>query len=106
MAPPGQAANGLMIYIHSTVEIDIDIEVTKAKILCSGFVDKTLSWGFWKLFPTGTYAIIGTTCVKFENVMKSTTKKKEKKKNLCYKSWAKFQAQIYTIVVSIEFFHC
>ena len=32
MAPPGQAANGLMIYIHSTVEIDIDIEVTKAKI--------------------------------------------------------------------------
>ena len=25
MAPPGQAANGLMIYIHSTVEIDIDI---------------------------------------------------------------------------------
>ena len=43
--------------------------------LCSGFVDKTLSWGFWKLFPTGTYAIIGTTCVEFENVMKSTTKK-------------------------------
>ena len=24
-------------------------------------VDKTLSWGFWKLFTTGTYAIIGTT---------------------------------------------
>ena len=43
--------------------------------LCSGFVDKTLSWGFWKLFRTGTYAIIGTTCVEFENVMKSTTKK-------------------------------
>ena len=35
-----------------------------------------LSWGFWKLFPTGTYAIIGTTCVEFENVMKSTTEKK------------------------------
>ena len=32
MAPPGQTANGLMIYIHSTVEIDIDIELTKAKI--------------------------------------------------------------------------
>ena len=32
MAPPGQTANGLMIYIHSIVEIDIDIEVTKAKI--------------------------------------------------------------------------
>ena len=47
-----------------------------SKFLCSGFVDKTLSWGFWKLFPTGTYAIIGTTCVEFENVMKSTTKKK------------------------------
>ena len=38
--------------------------------LCSGFVDKTLSWGSWKLFPTGNYAIIGTTCVEFENVMK------------------------------------
>ena len=24
MAPPGQAANGLMIYIHSTVEMEID----------------------------------------------------------------------------------
>ena len=32
MAPPGRAANGLMIYIHSTVEINIDIELTKAKI--------------------------------------------------------------------------
>ena len=32
MAPPGQTANELMIYIHSTVEIGIDIEVTKAKI--------------------------------------------------------------------------
>ena len=32
MAPPGQTATGLMIYIHSTVEIDIDIEVIKAKI--------------------------------------------------------------------------
>ena len=32
MAPTGQAANEIMIYIHSTVEIDIDIEVTKAKI--------------------------------------------------------------------------
>ena len=49
---------------------------TQSNTLCSGFVDKTLSWGFWKLFPTGTYAIIGTTCVEFENVMKSTTKKK------------------------------
>ena len=43
--------------------------------LCSGFIDKTLSWGFWKLFSTGTYASIGTTCVEFENVMKITTKK-------------------------------
>ena len=32
MAPPGQAANGLMIYIHSTADIDSDIELTKAKI--------------------------------------------------------------------------
>ena len=53
---------------------------TQSNTLCSGFVDKTLSWGFWKLFPTGTYAIIGTTCVEFENVMKNTTKKKKKKK--------------------------
>jgi hypothetical protein len=32
MAPPRQTNNGLMIYIHSTTEIDIDIELTKAKI--------------------------------------------------------------------------
>ncbi len=32
MAPPSQTPNGLMIYIHSTAEIDIDIELTKAKI--------------------------------------------------------------------------
>ena len=44
---------------------------------CSGFVDKTQSWEFWKLFPTGTYAIIGTTCVEFENVMKRNHKKKD-----------------------------
>ena len=52
---------------------------TQSNTLCSGFVDKTLSWGFWKLFPTGAYAIIGITCVEFENVMKSTMKKKKKK---------------------------
>ena len=28
------------------------------------------------IFPTGTYAGIGTTCVEFENVMKSAMKKK------------------------------
>ena len=32
MAPPVQAVNGMMININSTVEIDKDIEVTKAKI--------------------------------------------------------------------------
>ena len=32
MAPPSQTPNGLMIYIHSTAEIDIDTELTKAKI--------------------------------------------------------------------------
>ena len=32
IAPPGQVANWLMIYLHSSVERDIDIEVTKAKI--------------------------------------------------------------------------
>ena len=40
---------------------------TQSSTLCSGFVDQTLSWGFWKLFPTGTYAII---------------KKKKKKKTI------------------------
>ena len=34
MAPPGRAAKGLMIYIHSTVEIDIDIELSKARLSC------------------------------------------------------------------------
>ena len=34
------------------------------------------SHGDLETFPTGTYAIIGTTCVEFENVMQSTTKKK------------------------------
>ena len=51
------------------------LKCTQSNTLCSGFVNKTLSWMFWKLFPTGTYVIIGTTCVEFENVMKSTTKK-------------------------------
>ena len=32
MAPPVQAVNRMMININSTMEIDIDIEVTKAKI--------------------------------------------------------------------------
>ena len=34
--------------------------------------------------PTGTYAIIGTTCVEFENVMKRPTKKKKKKSRLLF----------------------
>ena len=33
-----------------------------------------------KNVPIGTYAIIGTMCVEFENVMKSTTKKIKIKK--------------------------
>ena len=32
MTPPVQAVNGMMININSTVEIGIDIEVTKAMI--------------------------------------------------------------------------
>ena len=32
MAPPVQAVNKMMIDINSTVEIDLDNEVTKAKI--------------------------------------------------------------------------
>ena len=31
---------------------------------------------FGNFFPTGTYAGIGSTCVGFENVMKSAPKKK------------------------------
>ena len=37
---------------------------------------ETLSWGLQQFFPTNTYAGISTTCVEFENVMKSATKKK------------------------------
>ena len=44
---------------------------TQSNTLCSGFVSKILSWGFLAFFPTGTYAVIGTNCVEFENVMKS-----------------------------------
>ena len=52
------------------------LQGTHSNTLCSGFVDKTLSWGFWKLFSTVTYAIIGTNCVQSENVMKSANKQK------------------------------
>ena len=52
------------------------LQGTHSNTLCSGFVDKTLSWGFGKLFSTGTYAIIGTNCVESENVMKSAQKKR------------------------------
>ena len=51
------------------------LQGTHSNTLCSGFVDKTLSLGFWKLFSTGTYAIIGTNYVESENVMKSAQKK-------------------------------
>ena len=34
--------------------------------------------GFWKLFSTGTYAIIGTNFVESENVMKSAQKNRRK----------------------------
>ena len=37
--------------------------------------------GFGNFFPIGTYAGIGTTCVEFENVIKSAMKKK---KYWCY----------------------
>ena len=37
---------------------------------------EALSWGLQQFFPNGTYAGIGTTCVKFDNVMKSATIKK------------------------------
>ena len=40
------------------------------------YVDKTLSWGFWKPFPTGTYAIIDNVC----RVLKCYEKYHEKKK--------------------------
>ena len=33
--------------------------------------------GFLVFFPTGTYAVIGTNCVEFENIMKSAQKKKK-----------------------------
>ena len=46
------------------------------------FFAKTPSRGFWQFCPTGTYAGIGTTCVEFEGVMKSTKKKKYSLVNL------------------------
>ena len=55
---------------------------TQSNTLCSGFVSKILSWGFLAFFPTGTYAVIGTNCVEFENVMKSAQKKLTRQKNL------------------------
>ena len=44
------------------------------QILSAVVFTETLSRGFRQFFPTGTYAGIGTTCVEFENVMKSATK--------------------------------
>ena len=38
---------------------------------------ENLSWAFQHFIPTGTYAGIGTTCVEFENIMKSARKKKD-----------------------------
>ena len=61
--------------MNSICPLNGRIQSTQLNTLCSGFVENTLSGGFWKLFTTGTYAIIGTKCVESENVMKSTTKK-------------------------------
>ena len=41
------------------------------------FLPKPSHGGFGNFFPTGTYAGIGTTCVEFENVMKSAMNKKK-----------------------------
>ena len=40
------------------------------------FIEKTLSWGFWQFFSTGTYAIIGTTCVESETCYENYHEKK------------------------------
>ena len=48
----------------------------RSNTLCSGFLLKPSHGGFGNFFPTGTFAGIGTMCVEFENVMKSTMKKK------------------------------
>ena len=47
----------------------------QSNTLCSGFFTKTLSWGFWQFFPTGTYAGIGIVC----RVWKCNEKYHEKK---------------------------
>ena len=54
--------------------------------------------GFGNFFPTGTYSIIGTMCVKFENVMKSKTKKNKKIKRL----FAKFDLTSFGKINEIE----
>ena len=53
---------------------------TQSNTLCSGFFTKALSWGLWQFFPhwylcRNRYFFL--SCVEFENVMKSNTKKKK-----------------------------
>ena len=52
------------------------MEGSPIKYSLQWFLLKPSHEGFSNFFPTGTYAGIGTTCVEFENVMKSATKKK------------------------------
>ena len=52
------------------------MEGSPIKYSLQWFLMKPSHGGFGNLFPTGTYAGIGT-CVEFENVKKSATKKKK-----------------------------
>ena len=49
----------------------------KIKVISAVVFNEPSYGGFGNFFPTGTYAGIGTTCVEFENVMKSTMIKKD-----------------------------
>ena len=87
MAPPGQAANGLMIYIHSTVEIvlgSLQRNYRWGPLLTKEYpIKHSLQWFFPKpphgglaIFSSGTYAIIGTTGVKSETCYEKNHEKK------------------------------
>ena len=77
----------------------MDVSTTEYPIKYSlqWFLMKPSYGVFGNFFPTGTYAGIGTTCIEFENVMKSATKKKISfflvKQKLKRKEW-----KIYLIV--------
>ena len=71
-------------------------------ILCGGFLLKPSHGGFGNFLPTGTYAGIGATCVKFENVMISAMKKKLWALQKLLARFGKYQARILMVFLIIK----